>query len=445
MSNRGSREERQKIRRMVLEQIPSDSELQEGQLLQLIDENIQRVSGESYLRFADRKKLRTSIYNSMRRLDVLQELLEDENITEIMVNGPDHIFIEQKGQMMETGLVFDSQERLSDIAQQIASEGNRIVNETSPILDVRLADGSRVNIVMPPVAMDGPVITIRKFPRDPLTMDRLTEMGALTEEAAEVLRKLVEAKYNIFISGGTGAGKTTFLNILSNYIPEDERIITIEDSAELQIREVKNLVRLEARNANVEGKNQVTIRDLIKSALRMRPDRIVVGEIRDATAIDMLTAMNTGHDGSLSTGHANSPGDMLNRLETLVLMGMEIPLEAVRQQIASAIDIIVHLGRLRDKSRSPRLPRARSGTGNTGARRTGTGPRAGSPAGGTRPDGAGRHRGQLRGNLAGRRPGDQRRAVLYGDRLRGWGELQHRHLVGQQRSGDEPLAVHRDL
>ncbi len=351
MSNRGSREERQKIRRMVLEQIPSDSELQEGQLLQLIDENIQRVSGESYLRFADRKKLRTSIYNSMRRLDVLQELLEDENITEIMVNGPDHIFIEQKGQMMETGLVFDSQERLSDIAQQIASEGNRIVNETSPILDVRLADGSRVNIVMPPVAMDGPVITIRKFPRDPLTMDRLTEMGALTEEAAEVLRKLVEAKYNIFISGGTGAGKTTFLNILSNYIPEDERIITIEDSAELQIREVKNLVRLEARNANVEGKNQVTIRDLIKSALRMRPDRIVVGEIRDATAIDMLTAMNTGHDGSLSTGHANSPGDMLNRLETLVLMGMEIPLEAVRQQIASAIDIIVHLGRLRDKSR----------------------------------------------------------------------------------------------
>ena len=199
MSNRGSREERQKIRRMVLEQIPSDSELQEGQLLQLIDENIQRVSGESYLRFADRKKLRTSIYNSMRRLDVLQELLEDENITEIMVNGPDHIFIEQKGQMMETGLVFDSQERLSDIAQQIASEGNRIVNETSPILDVRLADGSRVNIVMPPVAMDGPVITIRKFPRDPLTMDRLTEMGALTEEAAEVLRKLVEAKYNIYV------------------------------------------------------------------------------------------------------------------------------------------------------------------------------------------------------------------------------------------------------
>lgn len=351
MSGRGSKEERQKIRRMVLEQIPSDSELQEGELLHLIDESIRRAEGDSYLRFGDRKKLRTNIYNSMRRLDVLQELLEDENITEIMVNGPEHIFIEQKGRIMETGLTFDSRERLYDIAQQIASEGNRIVNETSPILDVRLADGSRVNIVMPPIAMEGPVITIRKFPKDPLTMDKLMDMGALTEEAAEVLRKLVKAKYNIFISGGTGAGKTTFLNILSNYIPGDERIITIEDSAELQIQKVKNLVRLEARNANVEGKNQVTIRDLIKSALRMRPDRIVVGEIRDATAIDMLTAMNTGHDGSLSTGHANSPEDMLNRLETLVLMGMEIPLEAVRQQISSAIDIIVHLGRLRDKSR----------------------------------------------------------------------------------------------
>lgn len=270
MSGRGSKEERQKIRRMVLEQIPSDSELQEGELLHLIDESIRRAEGDSYLRFGDRKKLRTNIYNSMRRLDVLQELLEDENITEIMVNGPEHIFIEQKGRMMETGLTFDSRERLYDIAQQIASEGNRIVNETSPILDVRLADGSRVNIVMPPIAMEGPVITIRKFPKDPLTMDKLMDMGALTEEAAEVLRKLVKAKYNIFISGGTGAGKTTFLNILSNYIPGDERIITIEDSAELQIQKVKNLVRLEARNANVEGKNQVTIRDLIKSALRMR-------------------------------------------------------------------------------------------------------------------------------------------------------------------------------
>lgn len=342
---------KESIRRRVLEQIPADAEIDEKRLLHIIDENIAGTGGDGYMRYAQKKRLRTEIFNSMRKLDVLQELIEDEEVTEIMVNGPEHIFIEKAGKLMDTGLEFDSAERLSDIARQIASAVNRIVNETNPILDARLADGSRVNIVMPPVAMEGPVITIRKFPKEPMTMDKLIGMGAITGEADEVLRKLVEAKYNIFISGGTGAGKTTFLNILSNYIPEDERIITVEDSAELQIRKVQNLVRLEARNANMEGKNQVTIRDLIKSALRMRPDRIVVGEIRDATAIDMLTAMNTGHDGSLSTGHANSPPDMLNRLETLVLMGMDIPLAAVRQQIASAIDIIVHLGRLRDRSR----------------------------------------------------------------------------------------------
>lgn len=331
--------------------MPADTEIDENRLLHMIDENIGKSGGEEYIRYAEKKRLRTEIFNSMRKLDVLQELLEDEMITEIMVNGSDHIFIEKDGRLFDSGRAFDSGERLNDIAQQIASAGNRIVNETNPILDVRLADGSRVNIVMPPVAMEGPVITIRKFPKNPLTMEKLIQMGAVTEEVNEVLQKLVEAKYNIFISGGTGAGKTTFLNVLSNFIPEDERIITVEDSAELQIRNVKNLVRLEARNANVEGKNQVTIRDLIRSALRMRPDRIVVGEIRDATAIDMLTAMNTGHDGSLSTGHANSSRDMLNRLETLVLMGMDIPLEAIRQQIASAIDIVVHLGRLRDRSR----------------------------------------------------------------------------------------------
>lgn len=342
---------KESIRRRVLEQIPADAEIDEKRLLHIIDENIAGTGGDGYMRYAQKKRLRTEIFNSMRKLDVLQGLIEDEEVTEIMVNGPEHIFIEKAGKLMDTGLEFDSAERLSDIARQIASAVNRIVNETNPILDARLADGSRVNIVMPPVAMEGPVITIRKFPKEPMTMDKLIGMGAITREADEVLRKLVEAKYNIFISGGTGAGKTTFLNILSNYIPEDERIITVEDSAELQIRRVQNLVRLEARNANMEGKNQVTIRDLIKSALRMRPDRIVVGEIRDATAIDMLTAMNTGHDGSLSTGHANSPPDMLNRLETLVLMGMDIPLAAVRQQIASAIDIIVHLGRLRDRSR----------------------------------------------------------------------------------------------
>lgn len=351
MKKQGDKTRKERIRHMVLDQVPVESEIDEEQLIGIIDENIERAGGDEYIRFGERRRLRRDIYNSMRKLDILQELIEDEEVTEIMVNGPNHIFIEKEGKLIETGLEFDSVERLNDIAGQIASAGNRIVNETNPILDVRLADGSRVNIVMPPVAMEGPVITIRKFPKEPLTMEKLIEMGAVSREADTVLRKLVQAKYNIFISGGTGAGKTTFLNILSNYIPADERIITVEDSAELQIRGVENLVRLEARNANVEGKNEVTIRDLIKSALRMRPDRIVVGEIRDATAIDMLTAMNTGHDGSLSTGHANSPGDMLNRLETLVLMGMDIPLEAIRQQIASAIDIVVHLGRLRDKSR----------------------------------------------------------------------------------------------
>lgn len=351
MKREEERARKEQIRSQVLSQMPVEGELDESRLIRLIDDNIGRNTGEQYMRYGERKRLRKEIYNSMRRLDVLQELIEDEGITEIMVNGPEHIFIERDGGLYETELEFDSRERLNDIAQQIASEGNRIVNETNPILDVRLRGGARVNIVMPPIAMEGPVITIRKFPEDPLTMDKLVEMGAVTEEARLFLKKLVEARYNIFISGGTGAGKTTFLNILSNYIPEGERIITVEDSAELQIRNVKNLVRLEARNANVEGKNEVTIRDLVKSALRMRPDRIVVGEIRDATAIDMLTAMNTGHDGSLSTGHANSPGDMLNRLETLVLMGMDIPLTAIRQQIASAIDIVVHLGRLRDRSR----------------------------------------------------------------------------------------------
>lgn len=342
---------KEKIRKLVLEQMPVDSELDENRLLQLIEDNIVRSGEGKYMRHAEKKRMRTEIFNSMRKLDVLQQLIEDDEITEIMVNGPGHIFIEKEGKLSETGLEFDSFERLRDIAQQMASAGNRIVNETNPILDVRLEDGSRVNIVMPPIAMDGPVITIRKFPSEPLTMERLIELGAITHEADDVLRKLVRARYNIFISGGTGAGKTTFLNILSNYIPAGERIITVEDSAELQIRNVDNLVRLEARTVNVEGKNEVTIRELVKSALRMRPDRIVVGEIRDAAAIDMLTAMNTGHDGSLSTGHANSPPDMLSRLETLVLMGMELPLEAIRQQISSAIDIIVHLGRIRDRSR----------------------------------------------------------------------------------------------
>lgn len=339
------------IRESVLKEIPAGVEISDRELKECIEEQIDRISRENYIRLEDKRNLRHIIFNSIRKMDVLQDILEDEEVTEIMVNGPEHIFIERKGTLTETELRFEHRERLEDIVQQIASKGNRIVNESNPILDARLADGSRVNIVLPPIAMDGPVVTIRKFPKEAMTMDKLLEIGAITEEAARFLEKLVRAKYNIFISGGTGAGKTTFLNILSNYIPSTERVITIEDSAELQIQNIANLVRLEARNANVEGKNQVTIRDLVKSALRMRPDRIIVGEIRDQTAIDLLTAMNTGHDGSLSTGHANSPTDMLNRLETLVLMGMDIPLSAIRQQIASGIDIVVHLGRLRDKSR----------------------------------------------------------------------------------------------
>lgn len=345
------RERKNRIQQLVIEQIPPGIQLSESKLRGTIERVICHAGVDEYIRLEEKKQLRHEIYNSIRKMDVLQDLLEDEEVTEIMVNGPNHIFIEKQGSITETGLTFEPRHTLDNIAQQIASEGNRIVNESNPILDVRLADGSRVNIVVPPIALEGPVITIRKFPKEAMTMEKLVAIGAITKEVADFLHKLVVAKYNIFISGGTGAGKTTFLNVLSNYIPESERIITIEDSAELQIQNVRNLVRLEARNANVEGKNQVTIRDLVKSALRMRPDRIVVGEIRDTAAIDLLSAMNTGHDGSLSTGHSNSPGDMLNRLETLVLMGMDIPLAAVRHQIASAIDIVVHLGRLRDKSR----------------------------------------------------------------------------------------------
>lgn len=339
------------IKENVLEKVPVGMELGDDELLTLIEEQIQEMQQEEYFRLEEKKQLRHMVFNSLRRMDVLQDLLDDEEITEIMVNGANHIFVEKEGSLMETGYQFENQGRLEDIAQQIASSGNRIVNESNPILDARLEDGSRVNIVVPPIAIQGPVITIRKFPKEAMTMKKLIQMGAVTEEVEEFLQKLVQAKYNIFISGGTGAGKTTFLNILSNYIPHNERVITIEDSAELQIQNIDNLVRLEARNANVEGKNEITIRDLVKSALRMRPDRIIVGEIRDTAAIDLLTAMNTGHDGSLSTGHANSPSDMLNRLETLVLMGLDIPLAAIRQQIASGIDLVVHLGRLRDKSR----------------------------------------------------------------------------------------------
>ncbi len=339
------------LQQRVLKEIDLCREVSDEELNGTIDRIIMEFSKEEYISIAEKQRLRKDIFNSIRKFDVLQELIEDPTITEIMVNGPGQIFVEQNGRIVARDITFDSAQKLEDVVQQMVSHSNRIINEASPIVDSRLPDGSRINIVLSPVAMDGPIITIRKFPNQPITMERLIELNSLSEEVSIFLKQLVIAGYNIFISGGTGSGKTTFLNVLSNYIPPSERIITIEDSAELQLRNIPNLVRLEVRNANSEGSNEITIRDLIKTSLRMRPDRIIVGEVRDAAAIDMLQALNTGHDGSLSTGHANSPTDMLSRLETLVLLGAEIPLLAVRKQIASAIDLIVHLGRLRDRSR----------------------------------------------------------------------------------------------
>ena len=300
---------------------------------------------------AERKQLRKELFYAIRKLDVLQELVDDPNITEIMINGSDCIFIEQNGQLYQSDLRFESQEKLHNVIQQIVADCNRVVNEASPIVDARLRNGARVNVVLGPVALNGPIVTIRRFPDKPIMMEDLIAYGSVTVEVCSLLSKLVRAKYNIFISGGTGSGKTTFLNALSYYIPQDERIITIEDSAELQILGIPNLVRMETRNANVEGCREITIRDLIKTSLRMRPDRIIVGEVRGGEAFDMMQCLNTGHDGSMSTGHANSSQDMLSRLENMILMGMEIPLTAIKQQIASGIDIIVHLGRLRDRSR----------------------------------------------------------------------------------------------
>ncbi len=339
------------LRQRVIKEIDLCREVGDEELNETIDRMLLEFSREEYISITEKLKLRRDIFNSIRRFDVLQELIEDPSVSEIMVNGPRQIFIEKNGRLSESDLYFDSAQKLEDVVQQMVSHSNRIINEASPIVDARLSDGSRVNIVLSPVAIEGPIITIRKFPNQPITMERLLELGSLSKEVADFLRQLVIAGYNIFISGGTGSGKTTFLNVLSNYIPPNERIITIEDSAELQIRNIPNLVRLEVRNSNSEGSNEITIRDLIKTSLRMRPDRIIVGEVRDAAAIDMLQALNTGHDGSLSTGHANSVTDMLSRLETLVLLGTQIPLLAVRKQIASAVDIIIHLGRLRDRSR----------------------------------------------------------------------------------------------
>lgn len=342
---------KRKLKNKVLMELDLSVEPTDDDISKIIDRCILEEDRSGYLPLKEKVMLRKELFNSLRRLDVLTEYLEDDGITEIMVNGYNNIYLEKHGKIERAQKCFESEEKLKSVVQQIVADCNRRVNEANPIVDARLKDGSRVNMVLNPVALNGPVITIRKFPNEVMTLDRLVQLEALDEQAANFLKLLVKAGYNIFISGGTGSGKTTFLNALSGYIPKDERVITIEDAAELQIKEIPNLVSLEARNANVEGENEIIIRDLIKTSLRMRPDRIIVGEVRDAAAIDMLQAMNTGHDGSLSTGHANSSIDMLSRLETMVLMGMDVPLEAVRMQIASAIDIIIHLGRMRDKSR----------------------------------------------------------------------------------------------
>lgn len=336
----------------VLERIDLTRGISDEELTELIREVLQEAAEEEYIPLRQQIVLSRQLFHSFRKLDILQELIEDDTVTEIMINGTDEIFIERDGKIVRSDRRFLSQNRLEDVIQQIVSGTNRYVNEVSPIVDARLEDGSRVNVVLKPVALNGPIVTIRKFPKEVVTMEQLIRWNSVTQEVAEFLKMLVRAKYNIFVSGGTGAGKTTFLNALSDFIPKEERIITIEDNAELQIRGVPNLVRLEARNANLEGEGAVTIRDLIKSALRMRPDRIIVGEVRGEETVDMISsAMLNGHSGSMSTGHANNPTDMLHRLETMMMMGIELPLIAIQRQVASALDIIIHLGRLRDKSR----------------------------------------------------------------------------------------------
>lgn len=343
-------EQRRMMREDIMSELNQQNQISDEELYAMIDEKIMEVGLTGYLPLRDKLRLRDWLFDSFRRLGVLQELVDDKTVTEIMVNGPDHIFIERSGRMEQWDKVFESQEQLEDMIQQIVSRVNRNVNVSRPVADARLSDGSRVHVVLPPISLDGPAVTIRKFP-EPITIEKLLRLGSITREAADFLKNIVEAGYNIFISGGTNSGKSTFLNALSAYIPKSERIITIEDSAELQITHIPNLVRLETRCANGEGEGEVSIGDLIKAALRMNPSRIIVGEVRGREALDMISAMNTGHDGSLSTGHGNSPKDMLSRLETMVLMGTDIPLLAVRSQVAAAIDVLIHLGRLRDKSR----------------------------------------------------------------------------------------------
>lgn len=328
------------------------SRLKDDELYIKLEKLVSEQLGEVYVPIQERVNLTDELYSSIRGLGLLDMIIKDDDITEVMINGTDEIFIEKSGKIERLNQSFESQRKLEDIIQRIVGRAGREVNQSNPIVDTRLPDGSRVSVVLPPVALKGPTLTIRKFSKTPMTVEQLIKYKSITPQIAKVLETLVKAKYNIFISGGTGSGKTTFLNALSNYIPNTERVITIEDSAELQIVGIDNLVKLETRNSNSSGKGIITIRDLIKTSLRMRPERIIVGEVRGAEALDMLQAMNTGHDGSLSTGHANSTKDMLSRLETMVLMGAEgLPLEAIRQQIASAVDIIIHLSRLRDHSR----------------------------------------------------------------------------------------------
>ena len=340
----------EELHEKILEKLDLSKEIEDRELLEVIYQMLKDEDEREYISLKEKVLLGKELFNTLRKLDILQELIEEEEITEIMINGTQNIFVERQGRLEELSKRFVSRSKLEDLVQQIVAGSNRIVNEATPIVDARLPDGSRVNVVLAPVALNGPVVTIRKFPKEKMTMEDLIEKQSVSREVAELLEKLMVAKYNIFVSGGTGSGKTTFLNALSDFIPKDERIITIEDNAELKIEGVPNLVRLEARNANVEGVGEITIRDLLKAALRMRPSRIIVGEVRGGEAIDMMQSLNTGHSGA-SSGHANSPKDMLSRLETMAIMGMDLPLAAIQRQIASAIDIIVHLGRLRDKSR----------------------------------------------------------------------------------------------
>ena len=339
------------LKEEIISRIDLSRDVSDDEIKDIIKDAIYELKQKDSISLTEREELYRLLFYEVRRLGILEELIADSSVTEIMVNGINDIFIERNGSITKWDRHFDSEEKLRSVIQQIVAKSNRFVNEASPIVDARLDNGARVNVVMNPVAINGPILTIRRFPDDPISMKDLIGFASITPEAADFLKKIVISGYNIFVSGGTGSGKTTFLNALSEFIPRDERVITIEDSAELQIKGIDNLVRLETRNANVEGLKEISIRDLIKSSLRMRPDRIIVGEIRDGAALDFLSAANTGHDGSLCTGHANSAKDMLSRIETMVLMGMDLPLPAIRRQMASAIDIIIHLGRLRDKSR----------------------------------------------------------------------------------------------